>query len=540
MKWFQFPEEYPDKNEQKRRLWSPVHTTCEGHFDEIGNGEGLVGLLICTLMSRGMRKRKLYHLLALIGPNDRQRFTLFLDSPYCNSSPILRLFWQQWQAKVFTLEKDQDISEIEFVQGTSLKVNRVNRLCSQLMQKAKEFLAYEDYQKQPSLQRVMFSTAILHRDPGMQTSKRFVPQVINELENEPESPERHLALLYLKAFVAWSKTRARITVPNWQDEFSELQVLLQEFWLSKGAQLACGAANANKIFKQQSPPAPEFSTFLKTALPQSESLLPRMYHLTFKLLEGEDAGDLFSELLGLLETHRNAIAEFTRNDLYSYLLNHCIRQINLGKSVFLHHAFSLYQQLLKNKDLLQDGKISPQQFKNITALASRIGHLDWVDAFIGEFQGKLSDSHHGMAIQYNQAVLLFHRRDYAQSIVRFREIIQVANHDVFYGLDARMYLWKSYFEHLAHLNAEEVDEMYRLYDAFRLYIDRNEKISALHQVQYRNFVRLFRRFMKLLEKESGTKRRTDLLAFQKKLATSEEVANKSWFESKVKEKILQA
>ena len=112
-----------------------------------------------------------------------------------------------------------------------------------------------------------------------------------------------------------------------------------------------------------------------------------------------------------------------------------------------------------------------------------------------------------------------------------KEVIANLKEDVFYGLGARVYLWKSYFEHLAHLTMEEVDEMYRMYDAFRVFIDRNDKISVGHKTNYKNFIREFKRFMVILNKEPID--RDQLQELRDDLAEMTFLANKDWFLDKV-------
>ena len=53
--------------------------------------------------------------------------------------------------------------------------------------------------------------------------------------------------------------------------------------------------------------------------------------------------------------------------------------------------------------------------------------------------------------------------------------------------------------------------MFRLYDSFRLYIDRNKKISPTHKAQYRNLVRLFKRFIELLQAPENGSLKADLV-----------------------------
>ncbi len=251
----------------------------------------------------------------------------------------------------------------------------------------------------------------------------------------------------------------------------------------------------------------------------------------------QGANDAFADFLPLMETNRDQMEEDLVNEVYSFALNYCIQQSNTGKSEWLEYAFALYQQLLDTGLLLYDGKMLPQQFKNIVSNGCRTQHLEWVATFIEAYKDRLVDDHDGIALDYNLAILRYHEKQYREAMRILKGIIARENHDIFYGMDARMYLWRAYFEHLDHLSPDEIDEMYKLYDSVRLYIDRNKKISALHQLQYRNFVRLFKRFMFLLLDQGVSKDREDLVQFREELAGHLDVANRTWFLQKVEEVI---
>jgi|GEM_PF-1560299 len=485
-----------------------------------------------------MRKRKLYHLLSLMTAADRKRFTEFLQCSYFNKSQTLLVFWEQWQRKMGHVQVEGEVMTPElFVKGSALKASRVNRLCSDLYLQAKHFLSLERLQTQTSLHDFLFASAVLDRDPGMEVFHRFVPPMVDDLERSPESPEKYLGLIYHKAQLLIAQIGTRKAEQEWGNDFSDLQNLLRIYAESKSLQLACGAVNVNLIYRQEGdfPENELFNQIEVNGGSASLELLPRLYYLTLSLQLGKDAARIFSELLQLLREKSREIEEAVSSSIYGYLLNHCIRQANQGNDIFLQYAYELYLDLLENGTLLSNGMLSPGQFKNMVALGCRLEHLTWVEGFIREYLPLLSDLHDGQAEQFNVAVLRFHQGRLDEAISSFKGVIGAGVHDPFYGLDARIYLWKSYFEHLDHLKADEVDDMHRLYDSFRLYIDRNKKISELHRLQYRNFVRLFKSFALILETNHGRATTAALADFEAELEGVKDVANKTWFLQKVAE-----
>jgi len=482
-----------------------------------------------------MENRKIYHLLAMFKEEDRERFTLFLDSPFFNTSKVLSAFWKQWQLKVMDTENVTDLTVEAFIKGTSLKASRFDKMCSQLYVKVLEFFAQCGFEKSPALQEVLMVKAALERDDQLETSMGIARKTERKLAKQADSPEKYLAQLYHSLQVTEVRIVGRKPDKALIATFESMLEILDQFTDSKRLQMSCAAMNIGYILQQKETGLVQALKDKIQGRPLGNQLNPlsEAYSLILALQSAGGDSDLFNRLLALMGQYWQDFEENTRDELYGYALNHCYRQINVGNKAFLVHALDLFIQLLDNNVLLGGEKLPPHQFKNMVVIGCRVGRLNWVEAFIEEYAPQLSDSHDGVALAYNTGILKFHQKDYAESIDFFKKLIQEARHDVFYGLDARIYLWKAYYENLDNLSSKEVDEMYKLYDSFRLYIDRHQKISELHKRQYRNFVRMFKRFLYLtVEQETELE---ELKRFAVELKDSVDVVNKTWFLEKVEE-----
>lgn len=488
-----------------------------------------------------MQNRKIYPLTALFSPEDQEQFTLFLDSPYFNGSRTLSQFWKQWQAKVINTEGGADLSIADFLKGTNLKSSRFDKMCSQLYVKAKEFLAQQGYEKHSVLQEVFLAQAALARDDALETSLGLAKKVAGGLKKLPESPEKYLAQVFHSLNLIEARILARQPAKDFQLEFSRLLNLLTQFSESKRLQLTCAALNIGYIMQQKdSPFLLALESEFQAADHEPDSLLARIYFWIRSLQMDKNASEVFAKLLHTMDVDREKINPALVKEIYYFILNHCIRKINQIKeedNIFLDHTVDLYAQLVENRLILVNDKLPPQQFKNIVTLACRAGRMTWVEGFIKQYAPILVDDHEGMAQTHNTAVLLFHQARYPEAIQLLKEVIRTTRYDVFYGLDARAYLWKAYYEHLDELTATEIDEMYRLYDSFRLYVDRNTKISELHKLQYRNLIRLFKRFLFVILDQPEEKKSADLKALLAELLSTKELYNKAWFARKVEEAI---
>lgn len=486
-----------------------------------------------------MQGRKIYQLLELLTEEDQERFSLFLESPYHNSSKTLTLFWKQWLKKVIHSEGGEDLSIDGFVKGSSLKASRFDKLCSQLYVKAKEFLTLRSFEEKKVIQEILFSSAVLGRDQELDTAMGLAKKTSSYLEKQLESPEKYIAQMYHALEIASAQINARKPAKEFLADFAKMLDLLDNFYDSRGMSHSVAALNIARIIQQE-------DTSIRERLvarinienrDEPKSLLAKLYYLILRLQLEFAASDALAQLLPILESNWQKIEEDVVNDIYNFTLNYCIRQANGGNYIFLEYTFDLYNQLLKNELLLHNGKLYPQQYKNIVGTGCRVNRLEWVESFTKEFSERLLDDHDGWARIYNEGIFRFYQGSYREAIEIFKDVIEKGQHDIFYGMDARMYLWKAYFEHLNHLAPDEIDEMYKLYDSVRLYIDRHKKISVKHKLQYRNFVRLFKRFMFLLLDQGVGRNAEDLLTFQTELKESEDVANQAWFTQKVEETI---
>lgn len=480
-----------------------------------------------------MRQRKLYQLLDLFSEQDQEEFQIFLENPVFNTSGTIVSFFRLWQEKVIRNDDESQHTVEAFLEGTDISRKRLDKLCSRLYSLGCEFLSMQSFEQDEVARDTHLLEAIESRGPGSKEALRQYEKMQADLKEQPISAETLLRSLNLR----WKRTeyaiQTRSTRPLWQEDFRDLHHSLDQYYQLQKLKLLCASWNARQIFNQQQPEPND--TFLDSLAESGagDSLLPvaRAYFLTIRMMQAENGEDFFRELLALLEERAQEFDPADGVELYGYALNHCIRSYNRGELAYLRHTSALYVQLLDNKLILQDGILLPQQFKNIVVLHCQLGMLDWVETFIRDFGGVLPEESRDFALLYNGAVLAFYQEDYPKAIHQLKEVISQLTDDVFYGLDARVYLWKSYFEHRDELSMEEVDEMFRLYDSFRLFIERNEKISGAHKLHYRNFIREFKRFMEILRNIPFNQQ--SLLELRGDVSEMEFVSNKPWLLEKI-------
>ena len=246
-----------------------------------------------------------------------------------------------------------------------------------------------------------------------------------------------------------------------------------------------------------------------------------IYHRIYLLLTDADPGPHYEALKQLLNDHAAVFQAAEARTMYAFALNHCVQQINRGQSRFLREIFDLYQAGLQDEILLEDGKLSPWNYKNIVVAGLRLAEYPWTEQFIRDYRERIPEAYRDNAYTYNLAKLHFYRHDYGQVL----QLLQrVEYEDVFYNLDSKVMLLKIYFE------LEEVEALDSLIETFRTYLRRNQEISSDHQ---RNYLNLIRFVKKLSRWRPGEKARLQRL--EEEMRATQQLADADWLLRKVAE-----
>ncbi|MEM7039356.1 MAG: hypothetical protein AAF570_20455, partial [Bacteroidota bacterium] len=184
--------------------------------------------------------------------------------------------------------------------------------------------------------------------------------------------------------------------------------------------------------------------------------------------------------------------------------------------------------------LTPDGHMHPRIYKNIVTLNCRLERYDWSLDFIQENAGYLSGPDREMLPLYCRGLVHFYSGDHRKSIGIFREVMQLDHKDEFWGFESRNLLLKSFFHDYDRLSIPEVEEMHKLVDSFRMYVQRNARLSTFHQKSYQNFIRYFNILLKLKAAPSVTNSRLQTLTSE--IEQLQFITHKNWLRAALAEK----
>ena len=485
-----------------------------------------------------MRKRRIYHILCLFSEGELRELRDFLVSPLFNGSKMLQRFFMLWEERMLGPDR-KDLDAEAFLEGSGFQVARLDKLCSQLLKRCLEFIAFREYLNSETQQYHHTSQGLIRREASEDEIRRQEDRFRKYLVKRSDSAETLLERMQLEWREVEAKIKVRQTRALYKQDFKNLHDALDTYYFLQKLKIACATANARLMYQQDQNPASAFLDFFRQEI-AVEDMVPliQCYFHNIEMLTQPDDQKHFQQLLNLLQQHSGEFEPDDARELYNYAINFTIRKGNQGELVYREYTGALYKDLLAKGFLLIEGKLPPQTLKNIIILHCMLGELDWVEEFIEEYRNRLPEGTDPALVTYNEGVLAFFRKNYAQAIRQLKEVISLLKDDIFYEIDARALLWKSYFENFEHLSLEEVDEMERMYDAFRVFIDRNTKLSEIHKRRYRNFIREFKRLQVMLQQSPLSLEQ--LQEFKEEVESLEYTYNKDWFLVKANDLIEKA
>lgn len=477
------------------------------------------------MRSQNVKDRVFIRVLSILSGKEQKGFEDYVLCPVFNTDARLPLCLQLIRTKVLKSKKTV-IHENELLKGSKISPRQFAKSCSSLYHLLMEYLELLERRnsKVEPYRHIFQAFARIEADASVirKEHKRF-----QKLLDEAPLDVENLHLRFRVEHILGSHTIYRHR-KEMADFITDNQGLLDHYYILSKLKYLCGMANLIRHYKREFPDQNQHE-FMQLCKKEEQQLPPlgKAYLLTYRILqEQQESKDALDELFELLSSSAPSFAKEDQADLLGYFLNFCLPGIAQGQPYFEEMADRLYQLALQTEAFLAKGKLSPFHFKNIVALRARLGRLEWVHQFILAFKDRLVETYAALTEQFCWGVYHFHTGEKRKAIAIFKEVIRESPEDIFWSLDARNMLWKSYFDLYDTLDIQEFEEMQRLYDSFRLFVARNEKISESYKQNFQNFIRVFNRLLTFLER--GTFPPEELQKLKIEAENLEHVTNKKW------------
>ena len=477
---------------------------------------------------------KFFQLISALGTDGRRRVEEHFNKGLFVKSPETKRLWDfftqfnpEEESTFKTGETKEKASSVEFLHRLGVAVyppngcdpNRLRVLITRFSAKIETYLAIASFKKSPDFELQKLKVlGELNLEKHFYHTHRSLLKVLDTKPIESETALiRYFANRELNQFEIRNSRAPHL-------DLGATQKSLDTWFIVTKLKEACALLNNAEIF--DSVPGlsflPEIFQILEKGEYQQEPLISSYFALHKVLMEPEN--DLFyKDWVRILDENASKIEISELQDIHTFALNYCIRQANSGKSNYLMELFEVYKKTLATGTLLESEGFNPWHFKNIVSVGLRLGETKWVQAFFEEHIRSLPPRFYQNAYTYNLARIHFYQKDYPAVL---KLLQKVEYEDVFYNLDSKVMLLKTYYE----LN-EDISLDYLL-ATFRKFLKRNKQLSQQHKTNYLNLIKYLKKLLNIAE--GNTK---GLQELKSAVLAQPEVADVDWLLAKIENRL---
>lgn len=317
-----------------------------------------------------------------------------------------------------------------------------------------------------------------------------------------------------------------------KEEMSQMIKSLDISYLIQRLRYGCAMANRRDVLDADYDLewVNQLINFIQSRLEEFQKIpLLMVYVHLFQLIATENGERHFFDAWKRLREDHQALPSDGLRELYAYLMNYCIKQINIGEIKWHPHLFDLYEWQLVKEILFEDKVLSPWDFKNIVSLGLQMNKSDWTMQFIETYKNQISENHRENAYTYNLAVWYHHMGEYGATLKLLRYI---NFEDVFYELGSKTILLKIYYE------TEAYESLFYLLDAFAAFLKRNKQVSTYQKELYHNLISFVRKLAKIRLKMSVSSKLikpSNLTALSNQIQRKKKTAQLDWLLNQIQE-----
>ncbi len=462
------------------------------------------------------KKSKLPELISLLDWRERQSLKKYVASPFFNENPVL--------SKLLDILLDQPMTPEAtwalLYPGIPFADLKLRHLRSELLRLVEGFLAYGEIKKREGLKQSHLLRAL-----GRKKASSLYEFTWRKIVRKGPAPgagnDQFFEQYLLQAeHNAWLEHRSQ---RSGETHLQATVDSLDTFYLFSKLKYSCTILNNRKVVdvNYENLLLEEILLHLRK---RSYDHIPgiAIYFQIYEMLTEPEDDHHYKELKALLEKYSSSFARSEAYQMYAFAMNYCIGRINKGQSEFLGEILELYKQGLEMEILLENGQLSPWDYKNIVVAGLRREEYDWTGAFIRKYRDNIPEAYRENAYTYNLAKFYYYKKEYSEVL---RLLQQVEYDDVFYNLDSKVMLLKVYFE------LEELEALDSLIDSFRIFLRRNKLISAHHRTNYLNLTRFVKKLSRLRPDDQKKLER-----IKAEVAATEQVADMDWLRGKLEGK----
>jgi len=464
-----------------------------------------------------MLQTRIWQSLKSLPAPKKNSFGKFLKSPYFNHREDLCQLYESIQKAI---NKEKEISKKEIWESAFSKKKyseqNLRLLMSYLQKLFEQYIAVENVIHDKI--QIKLSNASWFRNAGNEKlHKSLLKDSQIQLEKQPL---RNADYFYQSYQLELEKYKSSSQIkPDKGADFQQVVDSLDMAFLGMKLRESCLLLANDQIYKWGFDDG--FLEKIFEYLKEKELLtIPAisMYFYCYKMLKFPEEESWFQSFKQELLNHGHLFEKEETKDLYLMAINRGIRKVNDGFHNYYFDIMDFYKEGLEKEYLLQNGVLSRFTYHNIVSSALQIDQSDWAEEFIGTWSVRLERRFRERMVNFNQAKIAYHRKDYDAAI----PLLQRANyHDQLLNLRARTLLLRIYYE------LDEIDLLQSHLDAFSSYLRRKSGLGY-HRTHYRNLIKYTKRLLALQFSDKEA-----VVNFKKNVKEEDLLTDKNWLLSRV-------
>ena len=400
---------------------------------------------------------------------------------------------------------------------------QLRRLCSDLTKIAHSFLAYNQFKTTPFQEQTYLLSAI--NEPDL--NKHFTG-VVRQTRDLQEKVGFRDDKFHYNTFLIEQNCHKHLELFKKKldnlDNLENADYHLDCFYITKKLKNYCDFLGYKNIlsFEPNVQLFPSFLELIKESHFRKEPSVNAYYLVAQMLLNPND--ESYAEALKqLLFEQNDKFSQDELKQLYLHLKNYYVTiKINAGSHEYYAHLFEISKMQIDQGNILNNGFITAQSYKNIISVGLHLQQFDWVENFIQNYTDKLPLENQDNNLKYNLAKVYFYRGEYHEVIDQLREV-EYKTH--VHSIGGKLMLLKTYFE------LKESMALDSLIDSFSIFLRRNRLISKDVKQQYMNVLRFTKKLSNIPEYDKNAVGKIKI-----QINNCKALAAKNWLLEKVEER----
>ena len=429
-----------------------------------------------------MDNSKLVNLLRTFDKSELRAFQDFMTSPFFNKKEInISLYRILRKAAKDDFPQHKIKREVIYKQlfgNAPYEERQLNHVISEVFRLAEQFISLNAFYASSALPEIFTAQSHLAR----KQMKAYHHQARKAEEALAKSQYRDNTYYHQKFLLAELAEQhySGIGLHESNQSLQAASDYFDHYYLSQKLQHVCVMLDRQNFLptKYHIPHLLQLEEMLERLDIKGHSAI-EVYQALLRVLKKESSQQDFEGFKTLLNEVQGILPEQQILRLYLLVINFCVNKIRVGQSSYAQELMQLYMEGIDKGILIEEGKLSPWIYKNIVKLGLGLKRLEWVEKFVKEYSQYLSESLREDAFHFSLADLFFHKKEYDKALV---ELNKVEFSDIYYNLDAKATLLKIYYEQ------DETEALLSLLSAFKLFLKRQNAISAPVKESYLNFV----------------------------------------------------